>query len=1013
VKASRRLASFSGLALSLHLLLADVARAVNLDWINAAGGAAGVAGNWNPAQVPAAADWLSFALNSLYTVTFGAAVPASDHLSVEDGTVTFRFPTAHTNATVLGVAQNGIDAEAVIESGSLTLQRNLYVAATAGHTGTLSITGAGTAVTATSATGVTSVGEQGTGTLNVLDGAVLTLANAPEFGDRAGGLGALVVGGVSGTTRAQLIVNNSPTDPMELGSNGVGSGGALSGGWISVAGTVQLGKDPGGSGTLTTALVSGADSATTLIGGDLKIARNDVAGTAGGSGLFSVQGGGIADVAGTTYTFDADGSDGELELREGGRFETGSLVVGDPATELDLGGGLLQVRAGLLDLSDRPLVLNSATGSPTLELLDGAQADLGSASGPTLVVGENAAGTLRVLSGSDLAVRDFNLVVGDDPGGDGRLDVNHAGSTLTVDHTLLVGRAGAGTVRLDGDATGTVNTLGIATQPGSDGALTLSGAGTTLRVADDAEVAGLATGASLAPGELVVTNGARAWLDRPGISGRVWDTGVVTVGPSAELNLAGSLLLRGRLVLSTGATLGGAIQPIAGGRITGQGSALSSVFSVVDTTGRLEPSGDLTAGDAAAPLGFQFLGTTAVGGAVLTLADLDSAVVGTVTMSGGRLVGPAGGIHLVAGRRITGTGTIDGAIRPLGRILPTGANGITFRGAVLGVGEGMNGSRVHFAPGSSFLGFGRIEASVQVDTGAVILPASDITLGASPIASSVTIDGTLAIGPGVEVDLNGTDSTRVSGLLSMTRGYVSSLPAGPLVLRPAGRIVGNGTIVGSTFNAGTIDTAPGVNDLAFQTLWMQGGGRLRFDVGDFAAGERDTLVVTGAAVLAGTLELNTLPGFLPVAGDSFPVMTYASRAGTFDAVTLNGNPATGLLEIVYRPTGAWAKVLVNTLDSPTGPVAGATRAIRFASVGSPARTLTFALDLPAAADARVEVFDVSGRRLATLHDGALPAGAHRFDGTASAPTGGLCFARATVRDAQGVTVRTARGVRIP
>ncbi len=64
--------------------------------------------------------------------------------------------------------------------------------------------------------------------------------------------------------------------------------------------------------------------------------------------------------------------------------------------------------------------------------------------------------------------------------------------------------------------------------------------------------------------------------------------------------------------------------------------------------------------------------------------------------------------------------------------------------------------------------------------------------------------------------MNGTDSTRVSGLLSMTGGYVSSMPASPIVLRPTGRITGNGTVTGTTFNAGTIDAAPGANDLAFR-----------------------------------------------------------------------------------------------------------------------------------------------------------------------------------------------------
>src|SRR5262245_53606568 len=232
MKRFRRIASSFGLAMSVWMLWADFARAANLDWINAAGGFAGVAANWNPSQVPVAADFLNFGLNNTYTVTFGANAPASDHLGIDDGTVTFRFPTAHTNSTVLGIAQVGTSADLIIESGTLTLQRNLFVAASAGHTGSLTVQGGTTALTETDATGSTVFGDQGNGTMNVLDGATVTFANSPEFGDRAGGTGALVVGGVSATSpfpRSHLVVNNATNDPMELGSNGTGAGAVLFG----------------------------------------------------------------------------------------------------------------------------------------------------------------------------------------------------------------------------------------------------------------------------------------------------------------------------------------------------------------------------------------------------------------------------------------------------------------------------------------------------------------------------------------------------------------------------------------------------------------------------------------------------------------------------------------------------------------------------------------------------------------------------------------------------------------
>ncbi|NOT32725.1 MAG: hypothetical protein HOP12_01000 [Candidatus Eisenbacteria bacterium] len=1016
MKNFRRIASAFGLVLSFQLLLADFVRAANLDWINVAGGAAGVQNNWNPAQVPAAIDRLLFPLNNTYTVTFGSAVPASDELGLRDGVVTFRFPTAHTATTLLGIAQTGDTAKLTIDTGSLTLLRNLYVAAPAGHQGTLTVTGSGTSVTASSATGRTSFGDQGAGIFNILDGATVTLANPPEFGMLPGGQGTLVVSGVSSTSpfpRSRFIVNNSSTDPMEIGTNGTGHAGVLFGAKMDVTGSMFMGQNFGGVGTLVVAGLGASDSARLNVGGNLHVAHNELAGTAANSGLFSVQSGGVADVAGSTYLFDPDGSAGELEIREGARFETGSLFVGNPATELDFTGGYLQVRGGTLDLNGNPLTIGSATGVPILELHDNAQAVINSPTAPALNVGGNGLGGLSVLYGSDLTVHDFNAIVGDGANNFGDLTMKHAGSSLIVDHALLVGRAGQGQFSASDGSQATVHSLGIATQPGSEGSVNILGTGTSVHVTDTFELAGLSSGASNAPGIVRVYNNADLWLDRPVISGNVWPTGELYVSSDAVLHLAGSLINRGVMDLDLGNTLGGVIQPIAGGQIVGSGQALSSIFAVADTTGRITPDGFMHLGSDTSPLGFHFLGTLDVPGFVVTLHDADSAVVGNVQFTGGLLNGPPGGIHVGLDKRVTGTGRISGPIRPVGRILSTGASGISFRGPVLGVGQGMNGTRFRFEPGSSFVGFGRLEASIQVDSGAVILPTSDVTLGRAPLASGVTIDGALVIGPGVEVDLNGTDSTRVNGLVAMTRGFIENAVTSPLLIRPLGRLAGNGTLVGTAVNNGTIDPGPSVNDLHFERLVMQSSSHTLFDVGNFAAGERDTITSSGSMTIAGALHLNALPNFTPVVGDSFQVLAYASHTGTFDLLTLNGVPVMNSMQIVYGPASAWVKIVQPIVDVPETPVASSGRALQFSSPGSPSRSLAFALELPEAAQVTIELFDVRGRRLTTLQDGSLSAGQHRFDANAPSTAGaGLYFARAVVRGGHETVVRTVRAVRL-
>ena len=56
-------------------------------------------------------------------------------------------------------------------------------------------------------------------------------------------------------------------------------------------------------------------------------------------------------------------------------------------------------------------------------------------------------------------------------------------------------------------------------------------------------------------------------------------------------------------------------------------------------------------------------------------------------------------------------------------------------------------------------------------------------------------------------------------------------------------------------------------------------------------------------------------------------------------------------------------------------------------------TAAVELSLPEAADVRADVFDVLGRRVASVHDGSLPAGTHRFDVDVSNLSAGLYLVR--------------------
>ena len=64
------------------------------------------------------------------------------------------------------------------------------------------------------------------------------------------------------------------------------------------------------------------------------------------------------------------------------------------------------------------------------------------------------------------------------------------------------------------------------------------------------------------------------------------------------------------------------------------------------------------------------------------------------------------------------------------------------------------------------------------------------------------------------------------------------------------------------------------------------GGSLFLEIGGLTAGtEFDRLLIGGSATLAGTLNLSLVNGFVPNLGATFPVLTFASRTGTFTTVT--------------------------------------------------------------------------------------------------------------------------------
>ena len=197
-------------------------------------------------------------------------------------------------------------------------------------------------------------------------------------------------------------------------------------------------------------------------------------------------------------------------------------------------------------------------------------------------------------------------------------------------------------------------------------------------------------------------------------------------------------------------------------------------------------------------------------------------------------------------------------------------------------------------------------ARLNLSQGTVFQDAGQLTLSdGSLIASSGPLQNQLLIQPGgslvctnsatVAADLNLSGTLEVkSGTLAFQGAWeqsqgVTSLDAGALLTATnlsvlGGTITGNGTIDGILANSGGV-VSPGLGSGTLSTSpgsdYQQGAlASLLVELG-MPGSENHPFAVGGKAQLDGQLQLRFTNGFVPVAGDTFSVLTSASQSGKF------------------------------------------------------------------------------------------------------------------------------------
>jgi filamentous hemagglutinin family protein len=219
-----------------------------------------------------------------------------------------------------------------------------------------------------------------------------------------------------------------------------------------------------------------------------------------------------------------------------------------------------------------------------------------------------------------------------------------------------------------------------------------------------------------------------------------------------------------------------------------------------------------------------------------------------------------------------------------------------------------------------------LNAPTQIASTAAVTVLGGVLGGSGAVTNAGTLD---KAGAGIG-DFSGgftnTGSVNVNGgTLGFSGGYTDG--GGALVLgggtvnAPAsgltfntGRLSGVGTVNGNLTNNGTLNVGLSPGTLSVIGNYTQGaGGVLNIELGGTTQGVNyDLLQVAGAANLGGSLVVSLFGPFVPTGGNTFDVITYASRTGNFAGMVAPAPPALSGVPNAsfYRLTAAAAPPVV-------------------------------------------------------------------------------------------------------
>lgn len=845
------------------------------DWLGTTSSDWFVTGNWNPATVPGSATDVTInnggtpnPANITATgaqarnVTLGSNAGQTGTLNVTGGGL-----AVGTTLTVgdFGTGTVNISAGGTVNTGSA------YVAVDPSGSGTITVTGAGSKLTAS-------------GTYIGMDANAIGQVTVQNSASLASGT--TVIGFFTGTSNGTLTVSGSTftnTGSFTIGERGTGTFN-LNNGSTATSGTTSIGSsNASGNGT---ANISGSGTTWTTSNMNLGTVGAGTLTISDGAHVTSNRSLGIIPVVsiGGNATVTGSGSQWLIDGSQGAGGPQGTLGIGKANSTSSLtisAGGTLRINnnATGTDGSSSDVRIGVATGSTGNVTVTGANSTMTTPYNVHVGYGTNSTGNVTVSNGG--ALNTGFTILGGGTGATGNVTVTGAGSTWTITDTpnAIVGQAQGLSIALGSSTSkgtltiadgGTVNVTSRNVNLGG-----LAGSQATLNIGAAAASPAAAAG-TLNANAVVFVDGATSTINFNHTSSNyIFATSISGNGPGAVNFLAGTTILTGNntyigtTTISSGATaqLGnggnaGGSNGLVSGNITNNGALIFNVASLLPTYGGVI-SGN---------------GTVEQRGSSTLILTGTNTYAGLTTISAGTLqIGNGGTTGSIAGDLLNNSAidfnrsnnfSFNKVISGTGSLNKRGAGIMTLNGVATYTGgtsvqQGtlrLGGSDRLAATGSLFLfstgtfdlnGFNQTVSDLS-GPGTVAAGTGTFTAGGTnnrTFAGTLTGSGAFVKQGSGSLSLTGT-TTGYTGTTTVSAGTLSvnSDLSGSTVTVNAGATLGGSGTVGATTVNGNIAPGNSIDTIHIVGPYTQASGST-YTVEINNAGQSDLIAVTGAATI--------------------------------------------------------------------------------------------------------------------------------------------------------------------